>query len=137
MTATETVNNTQGGRLIFGLVGLATVFSLVGNEIKVVTSSKEPATGFVTEGGKIIIGGTLATAFLLLLSHAGGPGNTLAVGLSVVTAASSLLVFGSPVWDEINKLFSSKPTTPLATVTAPATPVATNIATTAPTGGTK
>ena len=40
------------------------------------------------------------------------------VGLALVTTASSVLVFGAPVWDAANNLFGSKPTTPLASTAA-------------------
>lgn len=131
--ATTNVSNRNGGRTIFGLIAFATVFSLVGNEIKTVTAAPTTTgavTGFVTEGGKIIIGGTLATAFLLLISHAGEGGQELAVGLSLVTAVSSMLVFGAPVWDLISKTLGSKPTVPLATTTTPTATTATPSTTT-------
>jgi hypothetical protein len=110
---------TQGSRTITGLMFFAVLFSLVGNELKI---ANQPATGpqkdGVSEGGKIIIGGIFATALLTLLSHAGDNGRQFAVGLALVTTASSVLVFGAPVWDAANKLFGSTPTTPVGATTA-------------------
>ena len=125
-SSTSFVSQTNGGRTIFGLLAFATLFSVVGNEIAAVQKAKsvpQAVNSFVTEGGRIIVGGTLATAFLLLVSHAGRGGETFAVGLALVTAASSMLVFGAPVWRELNTAFGTSGTTPagLTPTVAPTT----------------
>jgi hypothetical protein len=102
----------QGSRTIVGLMFFAVSFSLVGNELK------DKAGNPITTGSKIILGGIAATAILTLISHAGDTGNELAVGLALVTTASSVLVFGGPVWDRANTLFGSKPSTPAGATTA-------------------
>lgn len=78
----------------------------------------------------IIFGGTVATSLLVLLSHAGEPGEQFATGLAVVAFTSSALVYGKPVWDAANTAFGSTPTTPL-TQTTPSTPTTGVVQTTA------
>ena len=118
-SSTSRSSATQGSRTIVGLMFFAVTFSLIGNEIKVTSGAKgSTPAGPVTEGGKIIIGGVFATALLTLLSHAGENGRQFAVGLALVTTATSVLVFGAPVWDSANSLFGSKPTTPVGSTAA-------------------
>jgi len=104
--------STSGARTVFGFVGVAVLFALIGNEIK----TKQQTTagpGVLTESGTIIFGGFTAAAVLTLISHAGEGGNRLAVGLAAVTMVSSVLVYGGPVWKAINGSFGqTKPTNP-------------------------
>jgi hypothetical protein len=107
--ATRTVIDAPG-RLIFGLMVFTMAFSLVGGEIQGGsggTQSVKPVT--------IIIGGTVATSLLTLISHAGEVGEHFATGLATIAFTTSALVYGKPVWDKLNQEFGSKPTgsTPL------------------------
>lgn len=111
--STSRTSSTNGSRTVVGLMFFAVTFSLIGNEIKITNGATGPSAAPVTEGAKIILGGIIATALLTLLTHAGESGRELGVGLALVTAASSVLVFGGPVWQSANKLFGSTPTTPL------------------------
>ena len=111
-SSTSRSSPTQGSRTIVGLMFFAVSFSLIGNELK--TKAGNP----ITTGSKIILGGVAATALLTLLSHAGENGRQFAVGLALVTTASSVLVFGGPVWTAGNSLFGSKPTTATSSTTA-------------------
>ena len=116
--------STTGAREVFGYMGVAVVFALIGNEIKVAKhppDSKNPlqSTSVLTDSGTIIFGGFTAAAALTLLSHAGDGGRQLAVGLAAVTMLSSVLVYGGPVWKALGALTGqSKPTR----ATSPTTP---------------
>ena len=101
---------TNGARTIFGFLGVAVIFALIGNEIK---PTAKTAPGVLTDSGAIIFGGFTAAAALTLISHAGEGGNQLAVGLAAVTMVSSVLVYGGPVWKALGNIAgSSKPTKP-------------------------
>jgi hypothetical protein len=130
---TVKISNTKAGMTVAGLMAWSVMFALVGNEITVVKSGSAAAKAIspITEGGKIILGGTLGTAFLLMISHAGSGGQQLATGLALLTAVSSMVVWGKPVFGELSNLFGSKPTTPLTTTTLNTSP------TPATTGATK
>jgi hypothetical protein len=121
---TVKISNTKAGMTIAGLMAWSVMFALVGNEITVVKSGSATAkiTSPITEGGKIILGGTLGTAFLLMISHAGSGGQQLATGLALLTAVSSMIVWGKPVFGEMSNLFSTKPTAPLTTTTPNTSP---------------
>jgi hypothetical protein len=85
-------------RTIAALVTFASAFALVGVEVK---SSKgvhhaNPAT--------VIIGGGVAAVILTLISHAGETGKSMAMGLAIVTFASSFLINGGPVTSAITNL---------------------------------
>lgn len=108
------------GRLIFALMIFTMAFSIVGEEIGSSSGKKPTLNPFL-----IIFGGTTATAFLTLLTHAGEAGETLGVGLATVAFTSSTLVYGKPVWDALNKAFGSKPTTPVGRTTPTTSPTAT------------
>lgn len=140
-TTTTQTSATAGSRTIVGLMGMAVLFSLVGHEIKTanappITSVPTPSgpegkvgggaitpapsggiVSAVSTGGRIVVGGTFATALLVALSHAGNPGREWAVGLSVLAVLTATLVYGGPVWSGASKLFGSKPTTGTATTT--------------------
>ena len=110
--------NDSGSRLIFGLMAAAVGFSLIGNEVKVAQSNQGTAGQVgagVTVAGRIIIGGFFATAILVLVSHAGDPGEKIGTGIATIAVLGSALVYGKPVWDAANNLFGSKPTNPLGT----------------------
>jgi hypothetical protein len=98
----------------------ASAFALIGHEIKVKGNAATAVPGEVSTGGKIILGGIFATAFLTLLSHAGDGGREFATGLALVTCATSLLVYGGPVWETAGSIFGkSTPTTPTTATAAP------------------
>lgn len=116
--STSTTKASPDTRLIFGLMMWTVGFALVGHEVNVKSGTasldtttqsglnalaQNQLTG-TTEGAKIIIGGFAATAVLAMLAHAGDPGRTFAVGLAVIAAVSSTLVFGKPVWQLLDKL---------------------------------
>ena len=120
----------QGSRAVVGLMFFATSFALIGNEIE------DKAGSPITSGSKIILGGVTATALLTLVSHGGETGRQFAVGIALVTAATSLLVFGGTpskpggVWKLLANQFSSTPTKPTSTTAAtkPTTGTATAVA---------
>jgi hypothetical protein len=111
--STVSYSPSSGSRTIFGLMAFAVTFALVGTEIesfqKAPTATKNP----VSDGVKIILGGFIGSAVLIMVSKAGEPGRKAAVGTAVVVVITSVVVKGKPVWDLVNKLFGSKPTTPL------------------------
>lgn len=113
-----------GSRSIVGLMFFAVAFALVGNEIKISNGNAGAVTkqvGLVTEGSRIVLGGVFATTFLVLISHAGSGGQQLATGLALVTTATSLLVYGGPVWSAAGAIFgTTKGTTPSAGTSATA-----------------
>jgi hypothetical protein len=85
-------------RTIAALVTFASAFALVGVEVK---ASKgvhhaNPAT--------VIIGGGVAAVILTLISHAGDAGRSMAMGLAIVTFASSLVINGGPVASAVTNL---------------------------------
>ena len=98
-------------------MGVAVVFALIGNEIKIAKHPPDPknpagpAASVLTESGTIIFGGFTAAAALTLLSHAGEGGRQFAVGLAAVTMLTSVLVYGGPVWKALGAATGqSKPT---------------------------
>ena len=119
--ATSKATLTEPGRIIFGLMIATVVFSVVGEEV----TGKAKVNPF-----KIILGGTIATSLLILVSHAGDAGEQFGVGLSVIAFTSSALVYGAPVWKAANSAFGSKPTSS-TTATTPSTPTTTPTATAA------
>jgi hypothetical protein len=153
---TTVTSSTPGSRTIVGLMGFTILFSLIGHEISQAKGTPKSVTpvapdapgkkggGSITGGpnvvtavstaGRIVVGGTFATALLVALSHAGNPGREWAVGLSVVAVLTATLVYGGPVWSGASNLFGSKPTggsapTPTGTNTAQSVGlIATNVA---------
>ena len=111
---------TNGARTIFGFLGVAVIFALIGNEIKPTTKT---APGVLTDSGAIIFGGFTAAAALTLISHAGEGGNQLAVGLAAVTMVSSVLVYGGPVWKPTNALGGNGAGTTITPPTAASHPL--------------
>jgi hypothetical protein len=117
------------------------IFALIGNEIKTLgadagqpkESDPTVAGDVLTAGGRIILGGMVATSLLVLLTHAGNAGRQFAVGLAAVAMASSTLVYGGPVWSAMGTTFGSQPTggTSSTTPTAPTTPDANTVDSTA------
>jgi len=115
---TVKISNTKAGTTIAGLMAWSVMFALFGNEVNTLeskSSTTNKVTGPITEGGKIIIGGTIGTAILLMISHAGPGGQQLASGLALVTAVSYMLVWGKPVFGLLDKAFGSTPTAPVST----------------------
>lgn len=124
MASSRTVANAPG-RMIFGLMTFTMAFSLIGGELEK-NQGKPQTVNPIT----IIVGGTIATSLLTLISHAGEPGERLGVGLATVAFVTAALVYGKPVWDAANNAFGSKPT-PRLTATTPSTPTTGVTATTA------
>ena len=107
----------QGAREVFGYMGVAVVFALIGNEIRQAKHGKGTTSpGTLSESGVIIFGGFTAAAALTLISHAGDGGRQFAVGLAAVTMVSSVLVYGGDVWKALGAATGqakrSTPTTP-------------------------
>ena len=125
-------SSTNSSRTIVGLMFFAVTFALIGNEIKIIEGKTTGNPGsLVGDGTKIILGGVFATAILTLLSHAGEGGRQFAVGLALVTTATSTLVYGGPVWNASGKIFgTTSGTTPTSatTATAPTHGTATTVA---------
>lgn len=153
--ATTTTSPNNSARTVVGLIGFAVLFSLIGNEINIaqaktptpgttgygatapgvtVTSSGQAVGGKfangLDKGAVIIIGGFVAAALLTALSGAGDAGRKFSVGLATVTAATSALVYGGPVWNALNNVVGGNPTTPTGatTATTPTTGTATAVA---------
>ncbi len=123
-TSNARLSNVHAGFNIAGLMAWAAMFALVGNEVTAAEKGgpadylvKAPVVG----GAKIIVGGTIGTAALLMISHAGTAGQELATGLALVTAVSSMIIWGKPVFGLLQSAFGAKPTTPLKSTTVPTT----------------
>jgi hypothetical protein len=67
---------------------------------------------------QVFIGGGVAVVILLVVSEAGSGGAQLAEGLAVITMVSSILLWGTPVFDYLSKLFGSSPTGTTGTTTS-------------------
>jgi hypothetical protein len=118
-TVTKT-SPSEGARTVVGLMTLAVVFSLVGNTIHKVQKGTVPISDF-----NILLGGGVATTLLVFLTHAGDAGRQGATGLALVVAASSVLVYGGPVWAALSAQLGTHPTTPTPT-TGASTPTTTS-----------
>jgi hypothetical protein len=104
-----------GNKTIFGFMAFAVIFSVVGAEIKRVEKAQASA---LTEPVTIFLGGTVAAAILTLLSDTGDTGREVAVGIAGLALVTAALVNGKPVWDALNHLLGSTPTTPSGQTTA-------------------
>lgn len=111
-------------RTIVGLIGFSVLFAIAGQQLAAVKgpqllSASPSPNKLATTGGKTIIGGFAAATILSLLAHAGTPGREFAVGLAVITCVTSVLVYGSPVWEEVAALVGhpTKPATPTGNTT--------------------
>jgi hypothetical protein len=113
-TSTTTTKAQEDTRTITALMIVTVVFALIGHEITAVSgasagknlpSGKDP----ITTGGRILVGGSIATTLLILLSHAGEGGKDFAFALAIVTAATTTLVYGKPVWDAIANATAGAP----------------------------
>ena len=92
-------------------MGFAVLVSLIGNEVKVANgSAKDQLTNGLHRGGVIIVGGFVAAALLTALTGAGEAGRKFGVGLAGVSCATSVLVYGGPVWSAINGIVGGKST---------------------------
>lgn len=133
---TTVTSPTNSARTVTGLMTLSVLFALVGNEIQIAgaTTPTQGQTGFgavapgvtvtstgravgknkfangMDKGATIIVGGFIAAALLVALTGAGEAGRKFAVGLAVVTTATSLLVYGAPVWNALAGAVGGKPT---------------------------
>lgn len=124
---TTTTRAQEDTRTITALMVTAVVFSLIGHEIKSIggaakgqnqPNGKDP----ITTGGRIIVGGAVATTLLLLLAHAGEGGKDFAFALAIVTFATTTLVYGGPVWLSISGALSGTPGDQPTASTASTTP---------------
>ena len=120
------------GRTIFGFMAFAMLFSIIAAELRnaeAITSNgvqggvgtaalhnpapKSPLGGAVGIGlqpTEIFLGGTFATAVLVLLADTGETGRKLGVGLAGLTLVAAVVVNGGPVWTAASHLVGSKPT---------------------------
>lgn len=111
----ETITSQASSRTIFGLMAAAMLFSIIGAEI---TLSNPPKGQGVNVGKAlsspflILLGGTAATAILVLVAEAGEVGRKFGVGMAGLAATTAILVNGGPVWTALNNLLGSKPTVP-------------------------
>jgi hypothetical protein len=162
LVATTTTQPNNSARTVVGLIGFAVLFSLVGNEIQIaqasapgpgqsgygvvapgvtVTPEGQPVGGKfangLDKGAVIIIGGFVAAALLTALSGAGDAGRRFSVGLATVTAVTSALVYGGPVWQALGNVVGGKATTPTGATgaTTPTSGTATAVALTSVVGG--
>jgi len=111
----------SSSRTIVTLMAIATGVALVAKEAAPTTVAKGAATGGVVstvDGAKIILGFTIGTVSLILLSHAGEPVAKFAVGLAGIAMAGSLLANGDVLAKIITNLTSSTKATPSTTATA-------------------
>jgi hypothetical protein len=130
-TTTRTTSEADT-RTITALMIFTVAFALVGHEIGAVKAAStqpnvQPGTDPVTVGGRILLGGTIATTLLVLVSHAGRPGRQFSLSLAVVAFFTATLVYGGPVWAAISGALSS---TSGATPTSSTTPTASSTPTT-------
>jgi len=105
------VTDTQGARTVTAVMLFTVAFALIGHEIKAVSTKKSATakSGVLTTGGRILLGGFVATTLLVLLSHAGTGGRQFAVGVASVALVTTALVEGKPVWDAIGNAVSATP----------------------------
>jgi hypothetical protein len=109
---TSRVTDTQGARTVTAVMLFTVAFALVGHEIKAVSTKKSATAkaGVLSTGGRILLGGFVATTLLVLLSHAGTGGRQFAVGLASIALVTTALVEGKPVWDAIGNAVSATST---------------------------
>lgn len=109
-------------RKVVGLMAVAVIFSLVGNELKNAegdSSVPQKAVGTLSTGAKIIIGGTVATAILSFATEAGPAGQQFGVGIATIAVVTSLFVSGAPVWRAISNVVGSTGPTGSSGITYP------------------
>lgn len=111
--ATSQVRPGSPQRTIVGTMAFATVFALLSTLIEQGTGQTTPGTA-AHPSVRIMIGGGTGTILLLMISHAGEPGEQLAEGLALVTMVTVVLVKGAPLWKWANNLFGTTPTTSTA-----------------------
>ena len=99
-------------------MAFAGIFALVGTTQRSLAKASPPAPN---QDVKIILGTTLGTVLLFLLSEAGDGAASFAVGLAGITLISSVLINGTGVFNAINK--ATPLTKPVAPVTANKTKV--------------
>lgn len=134
-SSTATVRPTGSTKTIVAMMAFATVFSVVGAEIRAAKSTQAVPTRLghaLSDPFIIILGGTTGAALLTLLALAGDTGRTFATGLAGLTLVTALFVNGGPVWDALRHVTGSQPTAPLGRTTA----TGSAISTTTPTGAT-
>lgn len=108
----------RAGQNIFALMAATVVFSLLGNEVEASKNKTNP----VGSSGRILLGGAIAGTILIGISNMGDPGAELGQGLAIVAAATSVLVYGGPVWTLLGGLFGSTAPTSSTISTVPTTP---------------
>jgi hypothetical protein len=125
--ARRAVPKGEAARRIVGLMGITVVFALISDEIAVVSGKRTttivpgPAgpVPVSTNGVRIVIGGAVATAILLVLTEVGDDATELAQGLALTAMVATLFIKGAPVWNLITRVQSG--TVPLTPV-SPTTP---------------
>lgn len=141
--ATTTTTDSENTRTLAALMVFTVVFALLGNEIKTLNpkiaagqkavaevngsftlmgTPAPPASNGISNAGRIIIGGAIATSLLVLLSHAGPPGQRAAMGLATITFVTTTLVYGGPVWDTLRNAVGSNAGAQPTSSTTPTTP---------------
>jgi hypothetical protein len=100
------VGTNANARKIFGFMGFAVVFSVIGAEVRTIDSGAASASSILDKPPVIFLGGAIAAALLVLLADTGEAGEQLGTGLALITLITSTLVNGAPVWNAITKLTS-------------------------------
>jgi hypothetical protein len=102
-------------RKIVGLMFLAAIFALIGEEIK---SAKQPkqSAGAVSStelsgGARVLLGSVVATVILSGIAQAGEVGSQIGTGLAGLACVTSVLVEGGPVWTALNNVLTTGNTT--------------------------
>jgi hypothetical protein len=107
--------NGSSARTIVPLMAFTTGVALVGHTLEPRKSTRlSPTVG----DAQILLGGTLATVILTLLSTAGEIGSRFAVGLSAVALVSVLGIYGTGVLSAVDHV-TGQTTKPAPTKPAP------------------
>jgi hypothetical protein len=107
----------EGGRLVVGLMVTSAGFAIGTNAVRHAQGAAVPVGD-----ARILLGGSVATVALVMLTHGGDAARSFAVGLALVTAVTSMLVFGGPVWETLGKYIGSTKPSPPTGSTSPSTP---------------
>jgi len=101
-------------RKIVGMMFGAVAITLVGHEASGKTK---------VDGARVLLGGTIGTAILVLMTNFDEAAGEFAQGLATISLISAGLINGGPLFSSITKLTASTPSTPSAAAT-PSTPTA-------------
>ena len=135
LSSVGTTRPRPSGRTIFGFMAFAMLFSIIAAELRNAeaiaspgvqggvglaarkgTPAEQPksplggAVGIGLQPTEIFLGGTFATAVLVLMADTGETGRKLGVGLAGLTLVAAVVVNGGPVWTAASRLIGSKPT---------------------------